>query len=137
MIQAATIEAVAGLKARFNAPYSPADRELIKELYQSVLGKTLRNTGCQNCYHDAVIELHLHIKRATMKETAQLKAGAVICCPAFHNGTIFTNENITDDIAREYLAQFPERAHLFAAFPSKVKKPRATKKSTANTKETE
>ena len=131
MIDGTIIKAVAGLKARFDGPYSPADCELIKDLYHQLLGKEVRSTTCQNCYHDAVIEMHLFIKRATMKETAQLKAGAVIACPTFHNGTIYTNDNITDDIAREYLDLFPQRSNLFAALPPKApkakKEPKAPK----------
>ena len=127
MLEAKTIEAVAGLKARYDKPYSPADRELIKELYRVILGKTIRNTGCQNCYHDAVIELYLFTRKETKKDMAQLKAGAIIACPQFHNGQIFTNENLTDEVAREYLAAYPQRTDLFAVLPPKVKEPKKAK----------
>jgi len=133
MLSRETIEAVTGLKARFNQPYSSADRELIKELYHVILGKTLRNTGCQNCYHDAVIELALFVRNATKKEMATLKAGAIIACPTFHGGQIYTNSNLTDEVAREYLAAFPKRSDLFSILPPKQK--RAKKVSNEETKE--
>lgn len=133
LIDKETIEAVAGLKARYNKPYSSADRELIKELYHIVLGKSMRNTSCQNCYHDAVIELALFVRNATKKEMATLKAGAIIACPTFHGGQIYTNSNLTDEVAREYLAAFPKRSDLFSVLPPKQK--RAKKVSNEETKE--
>lgn len=116
-------QAVEGLRTRFGSSYGPSDRELIQNLYRELLGKELRKTNCQNCYHDAVIELHLYIKRnSTTMNKAELKAGAVISCPSFHNGTIYTNKNLTDEVAREYLALFPNRKVLFAVLPSKAPK---------------
>ena len=70
-----------------------------------------------------------------MKDKAQLKAGAVLSCPAFHGGTIYTNANLTDDIAREYLEMFPERAILFAQLPAKAAKKGKKSQETAEKEE--
>lgn len=114
-------KAVAGLRERFHAPYDLADRSLIERLYLEVFGQRLRH-GCQNCYHDAVIELNTYTKRnipmASQKKYV-LKAGAVIQSPAFEKGAIFTNKNLTDKIAAKYLKKFPNRAGLFAVVPAK------------------
>lgn len=43
----------------------------------------------------------------------RLKAGAIINCPAFKGGKVFSNDNLTDEIAEEYLKQFPDNVELF------------------------
>lgn len=46
-----------------------------------------------------------------------LKAGAIIISPIFDNGTVYSNANLTDDVAKRYLEQFPEQVVLFAKVP--------------------
>lgn len=108
---------IMGLRERFAAPYSQTDKTLIRKLYLQVLGVEFRPTSCQNCYHDAVILIYNRLKNYdTMAETKQywLKNGAIICSPHFKGGTIYTNANLTDEIAAEYLAQYPTASKLFA-----------------------
>lgn len=113
-------EQITGLKARFGAPYSPSDKKLIEKLYLKVLGRVFAPTSCQNCYHDAVIELYLYYvkNRQPMANEKKfiLKAGAIICTPQLDNGKVYSNANLTDDVAARYLAMFPGRANLFAKF---------------------
>lgn len=127
------LKQVMELRERFHAPYSATDRQTIRQLYAEIFnGATLRG-GCQNCYHDAVIELYLKLKRLNnMESKYTLKAGAVISNPEFENGTIYTNANLTDEVAEKYLAQFPNRAVLFATMPeSKPKRAKKAKKEEA------
>ena len=51
-----------------------------------------------------------------MKEETNyaLRAGFIIHCPTFRGGKIFTNDNLTDDVAREYLAAFPGQRSMFS-----------------------
>ena len=49
----------------------------------------------------------------------RLKAGAIINCPAFKGGKVFSNDNLTDEIAEEYLKQFPDNVELFQEVPEK------------------
>ena len=56
------------------------------------------------------------------KSKARLRAGFIIACPTFHGGKVFTNDNLTDEIAAEYLEQFPNKAVFFAEKPAKVEK---------------
>lgn len=49
----------------------------------------------------------------------RLKAGAIINCPAFKGGKVFSNDNLTDEIAEEYLKQFPDNVELFQKVPDK------------------
>ena len=43
-----------------------------------------------------------------------MRAGFIINCPTFRGGQIFTNDNLTDDVAEEYIKRFPKNADLFA-----------------------
>jgi hypothetical protein len=46
-----------------------------------------------------------------------LKAGAIINTPAFDEGKIYSNANLTDDVARRYLEKFPNQVVLFQKLP--------------------
>ena len=79
-----------------------------------------------------------------MKEKCNysLRAGFIIHCPTFHEGKVYTNDNLTDAVAAEYLAAFPGQRPMFAKVPEpaaakpeepatieiKVKKPKNNKK---------
>ena len=47
-----------------------------------------------------------------------MKAGFIISCPDFYNGKIFTNENLTDKVAHEYLTKYPHMEKYFQKIPS-------------------
>lgn len=111
---------VRGLRGRFHAPFNPADKADIEKLYKTVLGKEFVPTSCQNCYHDAFIEIELHLKNnGTMAEKCnyRLKAGAIINSPSFENGKIYTNDNLTDKTAAAFLKKFPQQRFLFQEMP--------------------
>lgn len=104
------------LKGRFDHPFTPSDKITIERLYQDVLNKRMRRTNCQQCYHDALIEIYLYLKNnKTMAQKSKytMRAGFIIKSPMFHDGKIFTNTNLTDEVAEEYIAMFPNKAHLF------------------------
>lgn len=108
------------LRERFDEKFSQSDKDLIIELYHEVLNKTFRPTSCQQCYHDALIEIYLYLKREkkmAKKCNYRMKAGFIISCPDFHNGRIYTNDNLTDAIAKEYLQKYPKRENCFAKMP--------------------
>lgn len=109
------------LKGRYDSPFSNSDKESIEELYYEVLGKTFVPTSCQQCFHDALIEVYVYLKKnGKMAEKCnyRLKAGAIICCPNFNNGEVYSNDNLTDKVASEYLEQYPEQVELFQQLPS-------------------
>jgi hypothetical protein len=108
------------LKGRFEAPFSSSDKAHIVRLYWEVLGKEFKPTSCQQCYHDALIEVYLYLKTYNkMKEKCnyRMRAGFIISCPRFANGKIYTNDNLTDEVAEEYLAQFPKNVEMFQQLP--------------------
>ena len=47
----------------------------------------------------------------------RLRAGFIIACPEFRNGKIFTNDNLTNEVAREYLAKYPQQEKYFSVIP--------------------
>lgn len=114
------ITATERLGERFDEKFSQSDKDLIVELYYEVLNKTFRPTSCQQCYHDALIEIYLYLKREkkmAKKCNYRMKAGFIISCPDFHNGRIYTNDNLTDAVAREYLQKYPKRGNCFSKMP--------------------
>lgn len=109
------------LRGRFNAPFSSFDKQSIAQLYYEVLGKEFKPTTCQQCYHDALIEIYLYLKRENKMKAKckyRMRAGFIINCPTFHNGTVYTNANLTDEVAEEYIAAFPQNADLFQRLQS-------------------
>lgn len=75
-----------------------------------------------------------------------MRAGYIIRTPDFENGKIYTNDNLTDDVAERYMTQYPSKREMFVerqdfAFKAvetpeavnttpKARKPRKTKKTT-------
>lgn len=111
------------LMTRFNASFSAADKSLIESLYRDVLGKAFQATTCQRCYHDAVMEMALYLRKEKQmkpKTRYTMRAGFIIACPAFHNGKIYSNANLTDEVAEEYLAMFPNQKKYFDENPAFV-----------------
>lgn len=114
------------LKAHLQGAFSVNEKERIHALYSAVLRKTLKVTSCQRCYHDALIEIILYLrKEGKMKEETQygLRAGFIIHSSLFHNGKIYTNDNLTDEVAEEYLAMFPDKRPMFSRIPEPKEEP--------------
>lgn len=106
------------LRTRFDVGFSASDKESITELYREVLRKELKRTNCNDCYRDALIEVYNFLKtEKKMKEKCaySLLAGAII--QDFENGKVYTNANLTDGIAENYLKRFPKQIQMFARFP--------------------
>lgn len=103
------------LRTRFNAPFSTSDKQCIEQLFEAVFIERMKPTSCQSCYHDALIRICTYLKReGKMREKCnyRLRAGFIIHCPNFRRGKIYTNYNLTDEVAEEYLAMFPQNTNL-------------------------
>lgn len=96
------------------APY----KGRIDELYWNVCGKHLRKCNCKNVLKDALLEIYAklmyHKKTNTTMAQSKLVAGVVLQWKSNH----YTNANLTDDVAREFLAAFPMRKDWFEVLPS-------------------
>ena len=77
------------------------------------------------CYHDALIEIYHTLKRnrkMAEKCNYRLRAGYLINSPTFRGGAIYSNDNLTDEVAEEFLNAFPERVDMFQQLPKAEEK---------------
>lgn len=98
---------------------SPSEKTEIEKLYNDVLDKNFTRTSCSDCYHDAVIETMLYLKKhGKMKEKSEYKLkNGVLLQMEFGSSNFYTNDNLTNDIAEEYLAKYPGNANYFSKMP--------------------
>lgn len=93
-------------------------RERIDRLYWEVCRKHLRKCKCKNVEKDALLEIYAklmyHKKTNTTMAHARLVNGVVLQWKGNH----YTNNNLTDEVAREFLAAHPMRKDWFAELPS-------------------
>lgn len=92
----------------------------IELMYREIFGKDFIRTSCNDCYHDAIIEMYIHLKKnGKMKEKSNyiLKNGVVLQ-KEFGSGDMYTNANITDEVAENYLADNPKGIMFFSGYPS-------------------
>ncbi len=119
MTYQSALSTVNDLRARIETGFSDQDKSVIVSLYSEVLSKDFVKTGCNDCYRDAVIEIYNHLKRERkMKEKCDyaLKNGAIL--QPFGTSEVYTNANLTNEVAEKHLRQFPKNADLFAHVPS-------------------
>lgn len=106
--------------------------EDIRRHYLNVFGHELPASRCSQRHYDAIFEIERRLKE--MKEnpgmkpaTAVLKNGVVL--QDFATGAAYTNKNLTDEFAIEYLKKYPAQSKLFAVLPKVVAaKQKAAKK---------
>ena len=101
------------------ASLSSSDKAEIESLYALVLDKKFVRTSCSDCYHDAVIEMSVYLnKNGKMKEKSEygLKNGVVLQME-FGSSEMYTNANLTDEVAEKYLAKYPDNIKYFSKKP--------------------
>lgn len=115
---------------------SAEDKKNVEVLYREVLWKEVKKCNCKDRHKDALIEVFYYLKKnKKMKEKSKyvLKPGAVL--QVFGDPRTFTNDNLTDAIAVEYLNAHPNDRVLFAVIPDEYyesKKRKATAKETVD-----
>jgi hypothetical protein len=94
-------------------------RGRIDALYFAVCGKHLRKCNCKNVEMDAIVEIHRKLKMYESKkiDMTQAQARLVNGVVLQWKGNHYTNSNLTDEVAREFLAAFPVRKDWFAVLP--------------------
>lgn len=85
----------------------------VERLYNIVTGQTLRKCNCKDILEDALIEINYKLKKRTEMAKARLLNGVVL----WFNRKPYTNANLTDKVARDFLAQFPMRTDWFDILP--------------------
>ncbi len=102
----------------------------VDALYYAVCSKHLRSCKCKDVINDALIEIQVFINRQTKKtmnannHVSRLVRGVVLKVGTNH----YTNVNLTDEVARQFLAEFPQRADWFEILPPKAE-PKVTAES--------
>ena len=112
-----------GLRAHLHGAFSPEEKAQIAELHQVVFDRPFVKTKCNDCYRDAVIRMYLQIKKnGTMISELQyrLRAGYLINSPLFHGGAVYSNANLTNEVAEEFLQMFPMASVNFDRIPEKT-----------------
>lgn len=110
------------LRGHGRAPFSIEQKQLIERIYPQIMGRNFRKTSCKRCYHDAVIEMVVKLRRTKKMEPKRnckyiMRAGFVIRHPQIDGGKIYTNANLTDEVAEKYIELFPQKAHMFDRIP--------------------
>ena len=94
---------VGELKARFDRPFDASDKAVIESLYFEVTRKRFVPTTFQQCYHDALIEIYLKLKKekAMPKQCNYvMKAGFIISCPRISDEVPTDGEILPEDTKR-------------------------------------
>lgn len=116
------LRAIEEMRSRYDTGFSFSDKAVIQRLYYTVLGKRVINTGCSDCYRDAFVEIRRELLRTTKQKSMinkndyTLKAGAII----HPQGTnrFYSLNTVPNEVAEQWLADFPNEISNFEAFPS-------------------
>ena len=115
------------LNRGYNTPYSSAEQATIERLYYEVLGKRLSGCRCPDRWHDAVLEINSYIKKhGKMKEKSNYKLRAGVILQIAGSSEIYTNDNLTDEVAAAFLKEHPNAAGRFEVIPTAEKGRRST-----------
>lgn len=104
--------------SRANKPYSSAEESIISNLYTEVTGKKVRDCNCRDKWRDAVIEALLYLKKHNaMREKCnyQLRAGVILHISG--SSEVYTNDNLTNEVAEKFLKDNPNAVGRFAVIP--------------------
>ena len=89
----------------------------VKTLYEEVTGKHLRDCNCKDIYRDALAEIYNKLKTPTQRIMSNSKAKLVKGVVLQHEGNHYTNANLTDEVAKAFLAKYPMRVDWFEVLP--------------------
>jgi hypothetical protein len=94
--------------------------ERLSALYWAVCRKTIRQCNCPDKYTDALLEIIYRLKKSTeiMTESISRLCGGIVLQIG---NKVYTNANLTDEVARKFLTDFPARKDWFSVLPPKVK----------------
>ena len=116
------------LNRGYNTPYSSAEQATIERLYYEVLGKRLSGCRFPDKWHDAVLEINSYIKKhGKMKEKSNYKLRAGVILQIAGSSEIYTNDNLTDEVAAAFLKEHPNATGRFEVIPTAKKDAEAPK----------
>lgn len=108
-------------KKAMKGELSDSDKAFVQNQCELILRRKMVKY-CDNSYHDTVVEMTLKLKNIeTMEQLKKsnylLKNGVILQNVVARDPNIYTNANLTDSVAEEYLRQEPKRIVKFAAHP--------------------
>lgn len=99
-------------------PYSSAEESIISNLYTEVTGKKVRDCNCRDKWRDAVIEALLYLKKhKAMREKCDYKLRAGVILHISGSSEVYTNDNLTNEVAEKFLKDNPNAVGRFAVIP--------------------
>lgn len=108
-----------GLVISANPILDYTTKQRINLIYNILFGRDVKQCNCKDVYTDSFFQIKSYIKNNKVMKTALLKNGVLV----HFGGKIYTNANLTDEIARAYLQDFPQNEIDFAKLPEKEKGP--------------
>lgn len=119
---------LADLNRGYNSPYSTSEQAVVEKLYHEVLGRPIRRCRCPDKWRDAVLEIYSYIKKhGKMKEKSNYKLRAGVILQIAGSSEIYTNDNLTDEVAASFLKEHPNAAGRFEVIPSAKREASASK----------
>lgn len=110
---------LSSLYGRRNGTYTSSERGVIEQLYYEVFGRLIRRCSCPDKWRDAVAEIYSHIKRnGKMKQKSNYRLRAGIVLQIAGSSQVYTNDNLTDEIAEEFLRIHPKATGRFEVIPA-------------------
>ena len=103
------------LRKAYSSEISTDVRLYVSELYLELFNKKIANAQCQNCIRDAAIEIMVKI----MDKRKYIVFAHI---PIFHKGKWYTQPNLTDEMAEEYLKENPKDIIKFKKYPKQSQK---------------
>jgi len=96
---------------------SVSDKLFIESVHETILRYPFTRTNCGDCYRDAVIQMYTFLQKNEImkKSNYLLVAGVILQMPSDPN--VYSNKNLTDEVAERYLKDNPNRISLFASYP--------------------
>lgn len=104
--------------SRADKSYSSAEESIISNLYTEVTGKKVRDCNCRDKWRDAVIEALLYLKKhKAMREKCDYKLRAGVILHISGSSEVYTNDNLTNEVAEKFLKDNPNAVGRFAVIP--------------------
>lgn len=118
--------------SRADKPYSSAEEYQIAKLYTEVTGRTVRDCNCKDKWSDAIYEALHYIKtNGKMKEKCNYRLLRGVVIHVSGSSVVYTNDNLTDEVARKFLAENPNAVGRFEYIPAEQPKPKSKQKRKA------
>ena len=104
-----------------NDPYSATERATIEQLYAEIFNKPLRTCNCPDKWRDAVTEALIYLKKhRKMKQQSKYRLRAGVVLQIAGSSEVYTNDNLTDEVAKNYLKKNPNAKGRFEVIPDKA-----------------